>query len=82
MSGYPLRSDICKPLHKLRLDGIETDHVIAVLRKICSRCAGRPTAAIVGCGPNASDGKWFLGKSQGSAASGIGTKRTWRDVRL
>src|ERR1700692_591189 len=30
-----------------------------------------PTAAIVGCAPNASDGKWFLGKSQGSAESGI-----------
>ena len=25
---------ICKPLHKLRLDEIETEHVVAVLRKV------------------------------------------------
>jgi len=36
---------ICKPLHKLRLDEIETEHVIAVLRKVWHQRESRATRA-------------------------------------
>jgi hypothetical protein len=66
---------------KFRLSGVRLDRPPDGARRLrrrpitltSSRCAGPRTATIVGCGPNASDGKWFLGKSQGSGeVAGLG----------